>query len=269
MIQIIGKTGMLGSEILKKALRRNIKVVESYVDILTVVPDDIKAGIVINCAAITTPNTSKEMMIQVNQHGPRRLAHACDECGSRLLHISSDAVFNRPGPHPERDFCDPSSSYGRTKMNGEIRHGKHLTVRTSFVGFGRHGIVEQLMNTDDVIQASDRFLWSGHIVSVIADIVIDLAQNESITGLIHIPGEFQSRYSLLMRLIDIMGISSDRVERNDNWVTDRRLVSTRWNPIGLEQPPTFEDQLVELYHEYANLCRNTSRSNASPQRMVT
>lgn len=268
MIQIVGKTGMLGSEILRVALRSNIKVIEDRVDILTVTPDDIKTGIVINCAAITTPNSTKQAMIQINQHGPHRLAHACDEADARLVHISTDAVFNRPGPHSEKDYCDPSSSYGRTKMNGEIRSGKHLTIRTSFVGFGKHGIIKQLIDTNDIIPASDKFLWSGHIVSVVAEIVLNLAQQRNTTGLIHIPGEFQSRYSLLMRLIDIMNINPNRIRRDDNWITDRRLISTRWNAIGLDRPPSFEDQLVELYHEYANFSRGSSWSNGSSQKMA-
>lgn len=271
MIQIIGRTGMLGSKVLEEANRRSIEVDRGYIDILTVKPEDIKSDIVINCAAITTPTgNDKSKMIQINQNGPRRLAHACDESDSkaRMVHISTDAVFNRPGPHSERDYCDPSSSYGRTKMNGEIRNTPHLTVRTSFVGFGRHGILKQLIDTDDIIKASNKFLWSGHIVSVVASIVLDLAIRKDITGLIHVPGEFQTRYQLILRLIDILGIDKSRVCLDDSYITDRRLVSSRWSAIKLQQPPSFEDQLVELYHEYTDLYRYSSRSASTSQRMA-
>ena len=264
MIQIIGRTGMLGSEICKAAKRQNIEVDESYIDITAVYPEDIKAELVINCAAITTPTgPDKSKMIAVNDRGPHGLAHACASRGARILHVSTDAVFNRSGPHTEKDFCDPSSSYGRTKMHGEIRKSPHLTVRTSFVGFGRHGILNQLLYTDDVITASDKFLWSGHTVYTVAEFILNLALREDITGLIHIPGEFQTRYQLVSRLVDVLGLSQDRVYLDNSYVTDRRLVSTRWNPIGLPYPPTFGDQLVELYNEYTTICSYSSRPIAS------
>ncbi len=270
-IQVIGKTGMLGIEMLKAASREGIQVDESYVDIISVCPEDIKAEIVINCSGIASGPEDRPKMVAVNQNGPRRLADACVTAGARLVHISTDAVFNRVGPHAERDHCDPSSAYGRTKMQGEIRDPPHLTVRTSFVGLGRRGILTQLLQTDDIIPASSKFMWNGHAASTVAQYMLMLALRKDITGLIHIPGEFQTRYQLVLRLINIFDLDLSRVTLDDSYVTDRRLISTRWHAIGLPYPPKFDVQLEELYREYqssANLCSDTSGAEVTSQNMV-
>lgn len=268
MIQIIGKTGMLGMEVVKAAADRKIPVDDMFVDITSVTPEDIRAEIVINCSGVAPNTCGRDKLVAVNQTGPRRLAHACDDARARLIHVSTDAVFNRPGPHSERDHCDPSSAYGRTKMIGEIRSSPHLTVRTSFVGIGRRGIVTQLTATEDIIPASTQFLWSGNTAKTIAGILLDLAFRVEITGIIHIPGEFQNRYELICRIIDLFGMDRSRVRLDDSYVTDRRLVSSRWSLARLPDITSFEEQLNELKKDYEYFCSYTSRPKAEPQEVA-
>lgn len=259
MIQIIGRSGMLGLEVEKAAIEAGIPVETSYVDIVTVTPDDIKAKIVINCSGVASSTDKREQTIAVNQKGPKNLAKACDECGARLLHISTDAVFNRPGPHAENNYCDPQSLYGRSKMLGEVRSKPHLTVRTSFVGIGRRGIVSQLLNTNDVISASTKFLWNGHTAPFVATMLVLLAMRTDITGLIHIPGQFQTRYDLVKNIISTFDLDDSRVYIDDSYIADRRLISLRWRAIGLSYLPPFSEQLQELKKSYDN-CKSTDDS---------
>lgn len=268
MIQVIGKTGMLGMEVMRAAAEKNIPVDEMFVDITAVVPNDIRAEIVINCSGVAPNNCGRDKLVSVNQTGPHRLADACDEAGARLVHVSTDAVFNRPGPHLEYHHCDPSSTYGRTKMIGEVRRSPHLTVRTSFVGFGRRGIVAQLISTDDVIPASTQFLWNGFTATSVARLLIELAFRDDITGVIHIPGEYQNRYDLVMRVINALGLEKSRVRRDDSYITDRRLASNRWDIAKLPSLPSFDEQLYELTQDYAYLCSRTSRSQTPSSDMA-
>lgn len=249
MIQVIGGTGMLGSELVKYARQMGVQVEDSYIDIVAVEKDQIVCQTVINCSGVA-PSGDREKLVQVNQIGPKRVAQCCEEIGARLIHVSSDAVFNRSGPHPESHYCDPSSLYGRTKMSGETKTPPHLTIRTSFIGFGRRGIITQLLGSDEKIPASGRFLWSGHTAFTIARVLLTLSDRPDITGLLHVPGEFQSRLELTALLAEKFGCNVERVVKDDSYVADRRLVSTRWRALELPALPKFEEQVDHLVEEW-------------------
>lgn len=276
LIQVIGATGMLGSEVSRILRERGHEVYDSFVDIACIVPTDIRGQIVINCSGVSPSTASRDRMLAINQSGPHQLATACDEAGIRMVHVSTDAVFNHPGPHAENDTPDPSSLYGRSKLKGEVWRQPHLTVRTSFIGFGKRGILTQLLTTDEVISASARFRWSGHTAAAVAAMLVDLALRTEITGLIHTPGSFQTRYDLVGCIIEKFGLSPKRLTRDDSYVTDRRLVSNRWKRNGLAFPAPFYEQMEDLRREYdtirqtrgPNIGGGADRTEAAPPNMV-
>ena len=59
----------------------------------------------------------------VNAVGPGLLAEACERAGVRLIHVSTDYVFDGCGEHPYTEDGEPApaSAYGRRTRNGEIR----------------------------------------------------------------------------------------------------------------------------------------------------
>ncbi len=85
----------------------------------------VTAGsIVINCAAYTAVDaaeTDEDRALSVNAVGPANLAQACAEAGARLVHVSTDYVFDGTSDVPYRpgDPTAPRSAYGRTKLAGE------------------------------------------------------------------------------------------------------------------------------------------------------
>lgn len=81
----------------------------------------------------------------INAEAPRQLALAARACGARLVHYSTDYVFDgtKPGPYREDDPTAPHSVYGRSKLAGEqgiqtVDGLQSLIFRTSWV-FGEHG----------------------------------------------------------------------------------------------------------------------------------
>jgi dTDP-4-dehydrorhamnose reductase len=82
--------------------------------------------VVINCAAYTKVDLCEQEQKRcqaVNARGPAILADQCLKVGARLIHISTDYVFDgrRPAPQPyvEDDPTGPLSAYGRSKLAGE------------------------------------------------------------------------------------------------------------------------------------------------------
>ncbi len=106
-----------------------------------------KPDAVINCAAFTNVNlceTEKDLAFRANAQGPRNLAIAAKKIGAKLIHVSTDYVFDGEGsvPYVEWDIPSPKSVYGASKYLGEeyIKQftDKYFIVRTSWL-YGYYG----------------------------------------------------------------------------------------------------------------------------------
>lgn len=129
-----------------KYFRRDELNITRFSDVLDCI-DDFKPDVIINCAAYTNVDRCEEdfdSAFKVNAIGPRNLAAAASSTGAKLIHISTDYVFNGKGnvPFREYDVPQPVSVYGRTKLLGEqyIREScrKYFIVRTSWL-YGMYG----------------------------------------------------------------------------------------------------------------------------------
>ncbi len=97
---------------------------------------------VINCAAYTAVDAAEAdeaRAMAVNADGPRNLARACGRVGARLIHVSTDYVFDGTSTEPYEVDAKPApqSAYGRTKLAGELAVRDELpeavVVRTAWV----------------------------------------------------------------------------------------------------------------------------------------
>lgn len=150
-IMVTGAKGQLGrdcTQILQKT--HDIMPVDLeeinialYSDVATIVQDFLP-DIIINCAAYTQVDkceTEKELAWEVNVRGPENLALCAQKHGCRLIHISSDYVFDGkkplPEPYVEDDEPHPLSYYGLTKLESEkvVRRTieQHVILRTAWM----------------------------------------------------------------------------------------------------------------------------------------
>ena len=107
----------------------------------------VRPDVVFNATAwnrVDAAEAEPERAFAVNALAPRALARAAGQVGARLVHVSTDYVFDGAGtrPYREEDEPHPLSVYGASKLEGE-RHvlasrPEHLVVRTSGV-LGRRG----------------------------------------------------------------------------------------------------------------------------------
>ena len=133
-VLITGSNGQLGSEI--KELESDYDTLECIfkdlpeLDICDtellnrfIIENDIDA--VINCAAYTAVDQAEEnpeIAEQVNAKGVLNLVNALEIVNGKLIHISTDYVFdgNHSQPYKESDQVSPIGVYGETKRAGEI-----------------------------------------------------------------------------------------------------------------------------------------------------
>lgn len=83
-----------------------------------------KPDVIINCAAHTNVDKCEEqwdLAYKINAIGPRNLSIAATEADAKMIHVSTDYVFEGNGtrPYTEFDAPNPVSAYGKTKLEGE------------------------------------------------------------------------------------------------------------------------------------------------------
>ena len=175
-VWIIGAKGRLGSTISDALDRMAYNVLTSDMDVDITDMDSVTAfmdmshpAVVINCAGYNTHNWLEEDMVKafrVNAIGARNVASASRKVGAKLIHMSTDDVFDGQSKKPYTEFDDtnPLTVYGRSKRAGEnyvkeFTH-KHFVIRSNWVyGHGGRNFVNR------VLEAAE----SGKALSVASD----------------------------------------------------------------------------------------------------
>lgn len=188
------------------------------------VVNNIKPDVIINCAAYTNVDGCESDFkgaFQVNALGPRNLAIAAKEANSKLLHISTDYVFDGKGtsPYKEYDRINPKSVYGKTKALGDdyVREfcDKYFIVRTSWL-YGRFGknfvyTISNLGDKNDSIKVVNDQLGNPTNCEDLAYNILKLIVTEEY-GIYHCTGEgICSWYDFAVEIIKLKGCNC-RVE---------------------------------------------------------
>jgi len=165
MIWLIGNKGMLGTEIsllLKKhdcvfmGTDREIDItdVKALAEYAQNAGKDQKIKWIINCAAYTAVDKAeddKETCRRLNQLGAANISECANRIKAKLIHVSTDYVFDgqgnagsgeQPRPYREDDGTNPTGVYGQTKLDGEMDVMKNnpdsFIIRTAWL-YGKHG----------------------------------------------------------------------------------------------------------------------------------
>jgi dTDP-4-dehydrorhamnose reductase len=108
---------------------------------------EIKPEVVINCSAYTKVDKAeeeKEECIKVNAIGAKNVSYASYKVGAKVIYFSTDYIFDgeKENPYTELDSPNSISTYGRSKLLGEIYTSKHnpnhLILRISWL-YGING----------------------------------------------------------------------------------------------------------------------------------
>jgi dTDP-4-dehydrorhamnose reductase len=160
---VTGAAGMLGRDVLLAAGNAGHDVVgygRAELDVTN--PETIarrfeleRPDVVINCAAWTDVDgaeEAEEAAFAINGSGPGHLAAAAEEIEARILHVSTDYVFDggKGAPYVESDQPAPLSAYGRTKLAGEeavaAANKRHFIVRSAgLYGLGGRNFVDTML----------------------------------------------------------------------------------------------------------------------------
>lgn len=133
-ILVTGANGQLGTE-MHRVLEDSIPGITTYTDIDTLDLTDAKAvesfvkandfTHIVNCAAYTAVDkaeTDQTLCYRINVDAVQNLANAASAIGAKILHVSTDYVFDGKSyrPYIESDKVNPVSAYGNSKRKGEM-----------------------------------------------------------------------------------------------------------------------------------------------------
>ena len=157
---------------------------------------DIRPYAIINCAAYTAVEKCEEeedLAFRINAVGARNLSIAADETDAKLVHVSTDYVFDGNGnrPYRETDPVGPQGAYGRTKLAGEnfVKEfsKRHYIVRTAWLyGDGKNFVktMLRLSETNDKVRVVRDQVGSPTSAAELAKAIAYLLPTENY-GLFH------------------------------------------------------------------------------------
>ena len=201
---------------------------------------DYRPDAIVNAAAYTAVDkaeTENELAARINEQGPKNLAQAAAEAGCRLIHVSTDYVFDgqAKAPYREADVTNPLGVYGKTKLDGEIAvagaHPEAIIIRTAWV-FSEYGnnfvkTMLRLAKDRDVLGIVADQRGCPTYAGDIAQAIIDLLQRQAEGGVYHFCGDKEVSWSEFAEAIFAAAMAQGLLEK-----------SPQVNGITTEQYPT-------------------------------
>lgn len=180
MVWLIGNKGMLGSELAFDLGGAGIDFIGTDRDVDITDFDALnnfahaqkeKISFIINCSAYTAVDKAEdepELAEKLNADGPGNIARTAKLIGAKMIHISTDYVFDgsADSPYTEDSQVNPIGVYGETKAGGECSIARETDefyiVRTAWL-YGKYGrnfvrtMIDVMNLRDEVRVVSDQY----------------------------------------------------------------------------------------------------------------
>jgi len=194
--------------------------------------------------------------ITVNSQLPHRLSMLCKAAGARLIHISTDCVFDgKRGNYAEDDESNASDLYGRSKYLGEVSYPHSFTLRTSIIGHelkGYRGLVEWFLAQKGQVKGFKKAIFSGFPTIEIARILSEyVLPNKDLQGVYHVSSAPISKFDLLKLIAGKYG-KEITIEPDEDFTIDRSLDSSRFRQATGYQPPSWPELVDRMYTNFIN-----------------
>jgi len=217
----------------------------------------IQPDIVINCIGLIKqlPLSSDPLSaITVNAQLPHRISLISRTAGARMIHISTDCVFNGVrGNYTESDPSCAEDLYGQTKYLGEVTYPHCVTLRTSIIGHelkGGYGLVDWFLAQEGSVRGFTKAIYSGFPTIELARVISDyILPNQELSGLYHVSSNPISKYELL-RIIARRYDKKIAIDPYDDFVIDRSLDSSRFRSLTGYVPPGWDELVEAMFRDY-------------------
>lgn len=253
---ILGGDGMLGHQLLQSwqerhevrvTLRGPMASYESYglfhsgnsipnvdgrdVEKVLEVVGDFQPDAVVNCIGIIKQRpvvNDTIVSLETNSLLPHRLRLICAAARARLVHLSTDCVFNgHRGMYRQSEAANAEDLYGLGKYLGEVAEAPAITIRSSIIGLElsrKQSLIEWFLRQSGTIKGFTRAIYSGVTTLEMARIIEHLLLRETdLYGLWQVASTPISKYDLLCRLSNLLGRQDVTIVPESDFHCDRSL----------------------------------------------
>jgi dTDP-4-dehydrorhamnose reductase len=283
-VLILGASGMLGHNLLFELLKRGLDVFGTVRDKESTIKSlpkecterlidsvdanridtikncicNIKPSVVINCIGIIKQLKEGGLAlpcIEINAALPHKVYEICKDVGCRLIHYSTDCVFDgkKSTPYFETDQCTAKDYYGITKYLGELHYDNALTIRTSIIGNeikNKLSLVEWFLRQENSVQGFNKVIYSGLPCTEHARILYEyILPNKSLKGLYQIASTPISKFNLL-KLVALAYKKDLEIIENNTIVESKILSGNKFMKDTGYSVPDWETLIYQMYNSF-------------------
>ncbi|NLO19193.1 MAG: dTDP-4-dehydrorhamnose reductase [Ignavibacteria bacterium] len=288
MIWLVGNKGMLGIEMQNALKYKNFSFISSDLEVDITKIEKLREFVegkeidwIINCSAYTNVEKAEDeaaLAFQINAEGVKNLSEIAKEKNAKLIHISTDYVFDGESLslYYEEDEPNPQNIYGLSKLAGENLVKKtlksHFIIRISWlIGFYKsnflYSILKQIENKDSLNIVSDQFGSPTFAADLVEFIVFIIKQDSNEFGIYHFSSEgkiswfdfaekiykLAKQYKITEKNVQILPVPSSeyptKAKRPPNSYLSKEKLSTTFGikaPFWLESLELFIKELKEI-----------------------
>ena len=290
-ILLLGSTGMLGSDC-NELLSKEYEVVAPVKKELDIISwdrvietlDHVSPDVILNCAGFTDVDKCESepfLVRKVNVEGPRNLAQGSARFDCKIVHISSDYVFNGrkriPQPYFEDDSSDPLSAYGKSKVDSEVgireNAPNYIILRTGWL-YGKNGpnfissmINQALGNKNKVLKVvEDQYgspTWTIRLAQQIKELI-----DKDAMGTYHATADgYCTRFEFAQHILKKLKIKAKLercsiddyprpAQRPKNCILENRLLKKKGLSVFPDWKEDVDTYLTEYGHELVRLAKS-------------
>lgn len=245
---------MLGREVEALLQKKELSYIASDQEIDITNLDDLRIfsadkpiSWIINCAAYTAVDKAEDepdLAFKINADGPRNIAEIAKNKGAKLIHISTDYVFDgtKAGAYLETDPPNPLGVYGKSKYQGEIyiteTLDEYFVIRTSWL-YGKQGnnfvytMLRLFKERDEVSVVGDQFGSPTYAPDLAAAILQIVRLNSNDYGIYNFTNEGKiSWYDFACAIYRIYSLTQTSKLKTQNL----KLIFTKDYPTKAQRP---------------------------------
>jgi dTDP-4-dehydrorhamnose reductase len=220
---------------------------------------EIQPDVVINCVGVIKQKMESSNItdaITINSLFPHHLANLCQSQNSRLIHFSTDCVFEgTPGMKMVSDTPNATDLYGTTKRLGEVDYGDSITIRSSIVGaqiVGTESLFQwAISQKGKKIKGFTGALYSGLTTMTMSKVILEIVDNfPQLSGIQQIASEAITKHDLLRKLNAALGLNLD-ICADNTIIYDRTLDGSEFVERTGVRIPTWDEMITEFAGDQA------------------